>query len=150
VHAWVVCAVTGLLVSPVSWDRHWVWIAAVLAVLTDTGVRASGILRAAAWVAAALVAVAFLAWPSVWPGGGPGVPWGLIWYAPGNPSELGASQPEYGWSGLQLVAGNLYVLVGLALLAAAAVAIALPRRDKLIASETTQLEFTERSVRDAP
>ena len=33
VAGWITCALTGLLVSPVSWDHHWVWIAPVLVLL---------------------------------------------------------------------------------------------------------------------
>ena len=39
---WVTCAVTGVLVSPISWDDHWVWVVPLLAVLVDTAVRARG------------------------------------------------------------------------------------------------------------
>jgi alpha-1,2-mannosyltransferase len=123
VHGWVVCAITGLVVSPVSWDHHWVWIAPALAVLTDMAVRARGALRAA-WAASfALVTVVFAAWPSLWKGGGSVVPWGLIWYAPYTPADVGGIHPEYQWAGLQLVAGNLYVLTGFVMLAAAAIAL---------------------------
>ena len=57
-------------------------------------------------------------------GGGSLVPWGLIWYAPATPYHLGdvPSHPEYHWTGLQFFAGNLYLLAGLVLLAAAIVA----------------------------
>jgi alpha-1,2-mannosyltransferase len=130
VHGWVVCALTGLLVSPVSWDHHWVWIAPALAVLTDTAIRADGLLRAAGWIAAGLVTVAFGAWPSLWLGGGTGLPWGLIWHAPSTPYELGVVHPEYHWGGLQLLVGNLYVLAGLAILAAAAITTARLQRAK--------------------
>ena len=36
------CALTGLLVSPISWDHHWVWLAPGLALLADAGTRAAG------------------------------------------------------------------------------------------------------------
>jgi len=121
VHGWILCAVTGLLISPVSWDHHWVWIGPALAVLTDTAVRARSVRRAAWWACAGLTAVIFGAWPSMWPGGGPAVPWGLIWYAPATPGRAGQVHPEYHWAGLQLLAGNLYLLVGLVVLAAAGV-----------------------------
>jgi alpha-1,2-mannosyltransferase len=128
VHGWVVCAITGLLVSPVSWDHHWVWIALVLVVLTDVAGRARGVARAACWGSAGLAAAAFAAWPSLWQDGGAAVPWGLIWYAPASPNYQGARHPEYHWAGLQLIAGNLYLLTGLILLAAAAaIAAARPR-----------------------
>jgi alpha-1,2-mannosyltransferase len=127
VHGWVICAVTGLIISPVSWDHHWVWIAPALAALTDTAVRAPPVLRTAWWTFAGLVAIIFGAWPSLWPGGGAAVPWGLIWYAPATPAGTGTDHPEYHWAGLQLLAGNLYLLAGFAILAAAVTAARHPR-----------------------
>jgi alpha-1,2-mannosyltransferase len=124
VHGWVVCAVTALIVSPVSWDHHWVWVAPALAVLTDLAACARGVLRVAWSASAGLVAVVFGAWPSVWKGGGSAVPWGLIWYAPYTPYDVGEIHPEYHWAGLQLLAGNLYLLAGLVMLATAAIAAA--------------------------
>jgi alpha-1,2-mannosyltransferase len=123
VHGWVICAVTGLIISPVSWDHHWVWIAPALAVLTDTAVRARPARRAGWWASAGLAAMAFGAWPSLRPGGA-AVPWGLIWYAPATPYDAGTVHPEYHWAGLQLLAGNLYLLAGLVILAAAAITAA--------------------------
>jgi len=116
--------VTALIVSPVSWDHHWVWVAPALAVLTDLAACARGILRVAWSAAAGLVTVVFGAWPSVWKGGGSAVPWGLIWYAPYTPYDVGEIHPEYHWAGLQLLAGNLYLLAGLVMLATAAGTVA--------------------------
>jgi hypothetical protein len=65
--------------------------------------------------------VVFGAWPSIWKGGGSAVPWGLIWYAPYTPGGIGSVHPEYHWRGLQLVAGNLYLLAGLVMLATAGI-----------------------------
>jgi alpha-1,2-mannosyltransferase len=122
VHGWVVCAITGLIVSPVSWDHHWVWTAPAVAVLTDMALRAGPAMRTVWAVSAGLVAVIFGAWPSQWIGDGSAVPWGLIWYAPASRAEVGSAHPEYHWTGLQLLAGNLYLLTGCVLLAAAAIA----------------------------
>jgi alpha-1,2-mannosyltransferase len=127
VHGWVVCAVTGLIVSPVSWDHHWVWIAPALAVLADMAIRGHGAVRAAWTASAGLVAVVFGAWPSLWKGGGSAVPWGLIWYAPYTRDGTGGIHPEYHWAGLQLLAGNLYLLAGFVMLATAAAAAATGR-----------------------
>lgn len=121
VHGWVFVAVTSLVVSPVSWDHHWVWIAPALAVLAHMAFRAKGARRAAWAASAALVVVVFGAWPSIWKGGGSAVPWGLIWYAPYTPGGIGSVHPEYHWRGLQLVAGNLYLLAGLVMLATAGI-----------------------------
>jgi alpha-1,2-mannosyltransferase len=38
----IACALTALLVSPISWDHHWVWLAPGLALLIDAGRRAPG------------------------------------------------------------------------------------------------------------
>ncbi|MBV9094219.1 MAG: DUF2029 domain-containing protein [Streptosporangiaceae bacterium] len=116
------CALTGLLISPISWDHHWVWVAPGIAVLLDAAVRAERRwARAAGLAGAAAVFAAFGAWPRVW-GGGPGLlQGGLIWYAPGSDFSSGdnAGYAEYHWTGMQLIAGNLYVIVGGALLLAA-------------------------------
>ncbi len=55
---------------------------------------------------------------------------------PITPYELGACRPEYLWSRLQLLAGNLHVLAGLALLAAG-VAGSLPQHCRSLARELT-------------
>jgi alpha-1,2-mannosyltransferase len=115
-HGWVCCALTGLLVSPISWDHHWVWIAPLLAVLADGVLRARAAIRWAWWLSGGALALAFGAWPSLWNRGAALVPWGLIWYPPGTPGgSPGARHPEYAWHGTQLLAGNLFVLAGLAL-----------------------------------
>jgi len=119
------CALTGLLVSPISWDHHWVWIVPGITVLVCYGLRARGALRWA-WVSGGvLIALLFGAWPgSLW--GQPtdlgGFSEGLIWEPPNtNPGtfqRLGdrPGYVEYHWHGFQLVLGNLYVLTGLAVL----------------------------------
>jgi alpha-1,2-mannosyltransferase len=125
------CALTALLVSPISWDHHWVWVAPGLAVLVDAAFRAGNRRACAAWAAAAAaVVVAFGAWPRLWPGGDTGLlQGGLIWYAPVSAFSSGDNPHyvEYHWHGLQQIAGNLYVIVGYALfvLALAAAAYAL-------------------------
>jgi alpha-1,2-mannosyltransferase len=128
----MVCALTALLVSPISWDHHWVWVAPGLAVLVDAAVRAGSRWARAAWIAAAAgVVVAFGAWPRFWPGDTTGLlQGGLIWYAPVSTFSSGDNPRyvEYHWRGLQEIAGNLYVIAGsalfvLALAAAAAYAL---------------------------
>ncbi len=117
------CALAGLLVSPVSWDHHWVWVAPGLVVLVHYAVRSRGVRRLALWVCAVAVLITFGAWPSFWVPHPGLVPQGLIWYAPASLFAIG-DHPwfrEYHWHGLQLLAGNLYVLAGLVGLAAIAV-----------------------------
>lgn len=81
---------TGLLVSPVSWTHHWVWILPALFVLARHGTGGR--------IAAGCGYVLFAA--------------GLPWWTPhaGGPRE-------YGWHGLLTVAANSYLLAGLAFLA---------------------------------
>jgi alpha-1,2-mannosyltransferase len=112
------CALTALLISPISWDHHWVWVAPGLAVLVDAGRRPGPRRARAVWLAAAAaVVVAFGAWPRFWPSTTGLLQGGLIWYAPASAFGSGdnARYVEYHWHGLQLIAGNLYVIAGGAL-----------------------------------
>ena len=114
-------ALTALLISPISWDHHWVWIAPGLALIVDVAVRAgrAGATRPrAAWYAlAAAVLIVFASWPDFWSKTAGLLQGGLINYAPseGFPNEDNPAYREYHWHGLQLIAGNLEVLAGLGL-----------------------------------
>jgi Glycosyltransferase family 87 len=79
---------TGLLVSPISWAHHWVWILPALVVLVRSGHR----------VAAGLGYLLFAVAP--------------FWYTPhsGGPRE-------YGFHWLVTLAANCYLIAGLAFLA---------------------------------
>ncbi len=126
VPAVLACALTGLLVSPLSWDHHWVWVAPGIALLAHLGAAAaSRLARAAWWAAAAGLFGVFACWPQFWDLSQSGLtPAGLVWYGPGTYFATG-SKPwyhEFHWHGLQLLAGNSFVLAGLACLAALAVA----------------------------
>jgi alpha-1,2-mannosyltransferase len=121
----VTCALTALLVSPISWDHHWVWIVPGATILACYGLRARGAIRWAWLTGAALVTGLFGAWPGfLW--GKPvdlgGFSEGFIWEppntAPGTFARLGdrPTYVEYHWTGWQLLAGNLYVLTGVAAL----------------------------------
>jgi alpha-1,2-mannosyltransferase len=119
------CALTGLLISPISWDHHWVWIVPAVAVAAHYAVRTRR--TAARWAAASLgaaIIVVFGAWPgSLWgqPDDLGAFHEGLIWAPPNtNPGvyyRLGDRPwyPEYHWHGLYLIVGNLFVLAGMAL-----------------------------------
>jgi glycosyl transferase family 87 len=121
-------ALTGLLVSPISWDHHWVWIALGVAVAGHYAVRYWKVARGRArWFVALAVGmiIVFAAWPDAM--------WekarnlgkfslGFLWAPPNtNPilfMERG-DQPwfvEYHWHGLWLLTGNAYILGGMALL----------------------------------
>jgi len=108
-----VCAVTGLLVCPVSWDHHWVWMVPVSVALADMAWRHRS---RVAWAGLAGLLLVFGAYPAIGQSGGPAQVKGLIWAVP-----VGGNR-EYGWHDWQLLAGNLYALAGLAILCAAVVA----------------------------
>jgi alpha-1,2-mannosyltransferase len=119
------CALTGLLVSPLSWDHHWVWVAPAIALLAHQGARARGAVRAGWWGAAGGLVLVFGAWPQFWNLSQSGLtPAGLFWYGPTHYFARGDEPwyPEFHWHGLQLLAGNAFVLAGLAGLAALVVA----------------------------
>ena len=115
------CALTALLVSPISWDHHWVWFAPGLALAVGAGARSpSGARRAAALTLAAGLWAVFAAWPDFWSARAGLLGGGLINYAPASAWAYGddPAYREYHWHGLQLVAGNGEILAGLALFAA--------------------------------
>jgi alpha-1,2-mannosyltransferase len=144
------CALTGLLVSPVSWDPHWVWIAPAVAVLAVYGIRADDRARRVYLVACAATLAVFAGYPSpilrhlsaalmhlkVDASGY----FGLIFAVPNSYTSPSAnliffrrgdqsSFAEYHWHGLELVFGNSYVLAGIGLFAFLAVtAFAIARR----------------------
>ena len=110
----VCCAVTGLLISPISWTHHWVWDIPLLVWLTTAAWRRRSAARAggSCAVAAAYVvtAGAVLAGAAVFSDYTP-LPW------PGHPPDAG-----------RMLASDLYVLFGLAVLAGTGVALTLATR----------------------
>jgi alpha-1,2-mannosyltransferase len=144
---------TGDLFSPITWDHHWVWIAAWMVVAGWYAVQAwqDGLRRRACAFAGAAIAVfaVFAAVPGTWYGlsmcqNAAGLPlcpavsagqtfyWGWIWYAPNtNPFtylKIG-DKPwyyEYHWHGLELLAGNAYVFAGLLVFAGLVLAATIP------------------------
>jgi alpha-1,2-mannosyltransferase len=111
------CALTALLISPISWDHHWVWIAPGLALIIDAGVRAADAARVAWFTLAGAVLVVYGAWPDFWSRKAGLLQGALINYAPASSFAHGdnPAYAEYHWHGLQLIAGNLYLLAGLGL-----------------------------------
>jgi alpha-1,2-mannosyltransferase len=124
----LMAALTGLLVSPISWDHHWVWIAPGALVAAHYAVQAvKRNDKRAAW-ALGILAVGIVAWFGAWPArlftarlnlGHDSL--GLLWI-PRNTNPVYydwyGDRPwftEYHWHGLALIAGNAYVLAGLAL-----------------------------------
>jgi alpha-1,2-mannosyltransferase len=127
------CELTALLISPISWDHLWVWIAPGLAVLLDLAVRAGRGPARCGWLAAAGVLVAaFAEWPEFWNKHIGLLQGGLIWWAPSTSYGYGNNPDfaEYHWHGLQLIVGNLYVLLGCVLLVAVLCAAWTYRRHK--------------------
>jgi alpha-1,2-mannosyltransferase len=120
------CSLTALLVSPISWDHHWVWIAPAVALFLSLGVGASRAARAGWLGLAGLVLAIFGAWPDFWRPTASLLQGGLINYAPAAVFAHGdnPAYPEYHWNGLQSLAGNLYLLGGFALFVVALVAAA--------------------------
>ena len=120
------CGLTGLLVSPLSWDHHWVWVALGIALGVHLALSARGQARACWWAVTGGLVLIFGAWPQLWDPQAGLTPASLFWYGPATFFARG-DQPwyhEFHWHGLQLVAGNLFVLTGAVLLAGLAVAAA--------------------------
>lgn len=121
----VTCAATALLVSPISWSHHYVYVLPAF-VLAAYGPRRLGYRI----LGAALVAGLFGWWPlPIGTQGGydpkaPLMPRGLLLLAPngGNYGTL-----EYTWRGLELIVGNYYVLTLLVFIAATACVLVLTR-----------------------
>jgi alpha-1,2-mannosyltransferase len=124
-------ALVGLLDSPISWDHHWVWVVPAMMAAGHYAARAwrAGKRAAACWCSGLIVALLLIFAP--WPGNlwgvhnsGPGnFTQGLIWDGPYTPVTkyfLYGDLPwfrEYHWTHLQDLAGNAYILAGVALLA---------------------------------
>jgi Glycosyltransferase family 87 len=110
----VLCGVTGLLASPVSWTHHWVWVIPGLALLAGgagRGGAGGGPRNRIARAGGAVVIVALFAmWPAptrllgvtTW------LPKGFLRFAPHNHGR------EYAWHGAMLLLGNAFVIAGLA------------------------------------
>jgi alpha-1,2-mannosyltransferase len=88
--ATAVTGTTGLLVSPISWTHHWVWILPALVVLLRGGIRA----RIAAGFTFALFVVAPMWWTP----------------HPGGPGQ-------FGWHWLATLIANCFLIAGLAFIA---------------------------------
>jgi len=122
----VACAATGLLVSPVSWSHHYVYVVPAL-VLAAYGPRRLGYRI----LGAALVVGLFGWWPV--PIGNQGgydpraqlLPRGWLLLAPNRGNNPAAV--EFTWRGVDLIVGNYYVLTLLVFIAATACALVLTR-----------------------
>ena len=109
--AFALCAVTSLLVSPISWSHHWVLAVPALLIAVVAARRSVAGL-------AAVTVVAVAGWA------------GIIWRVPigsGHYAELNLTP-------VQLVAADAYVLAGLGALALAASQASTSARHRLLAS----------------
>jgi alpha-1,2-mannosyltransferase len=129
-------ALVGLLDSPISWDHHWVWVMPGMMAGAHYAVRAWRDGRRRDLAGCLAVAVILLLIFAPWPGKlwsapedtGPGeFTYGLIWAGPYTPVSkyiaIGDKPwfKEYHWTGLQNLAGNAYILTGIAMLVILAV-----------------------------
>ncbi|MFE0625734.1 glycosyltransferase 87 family protein [Streptomyces sp. NPDC058864] len=115
--AWAVlsCAVTGLLVSPVSWSHHWVWAVPLVVFLAGRAPR--GRRPALWWGGAALYALLFCSY--------------ALWLTPHGD---GVSRPELHQSVPQMALSAVYPAAGAAFLCLAAAAVWRGRGDRARAS----------------
>ncbi|HEY1827665.1 MAG TPA: hypothetical protein VGF87_06565, partial [Acidimicrobiales bacterium] len=80
----LVCSATGLLVSPISWSQHYVWIVPVLAWLTLSPARPA----AGRWWAAGAVVLYTL--PPMWSAIGAHIRGGSVWFVSADTYVLSA------------------------------------------------------------
>lgn len=111
VQGWVLVAITGVLVSPISWDHHWVWVVPLMALLGGLALSSGTWLRWA-WLAGGIaVFLLWGAWPWMWHGPNSFIPQrGLIGWFVQEPSKIPTST-IHGWG---LLTWNLYVVAGFA------------------------------------
>ena len=117
----VCCAMTGLLLSPIAWTHHWVWVIPLLVLLTVNAAR-----RKSGWYALG-TAITILAFSGLIP---------MAW--PGHPLSPG-----------RLLEGDLYVLCGLGVLAGAALALTLETRTRPTSASSRRRTRTARPVSGA-
>jgi alpha-1,2-mannosyltransferase len=102
----LVSALTALLISPVSWSHHWVWIVPGLALLVGWAVREHSRL---CWFAVGAASLVFFAWPGTIGSHHPVIPAGVIWFVPAHTHNF-----EDTWHGWERLAGNAELLAGVA------------------------------------
>ncbi len=110
VQGWTLVGITTVLVSPISWDHHWVWILPVLALLAGLAMTARPVARAGYLLAIVLIAGVMGSWPWDYSGPRAFVPRrGLLgWFV--MPPQIGQAKDLHGW---QLLSWNLWVVVGI-------------------------------------
>jgi len=146
VAGWVLVGVTSVLVSPISWDHHWVWIVPVLAMIGGLVMDARRIALAAYLAAGIGVAVVFGSWPLTYSGPLALVPQrGLIgWFV--QPPQSYAVTTLHGW---ELLTWNMFVVAGSVIyLAMLATAVVIWRRSRANPPSPPAVPAT--AVADAP
>jgi alpha-1,2-mannosyltransferase len=126
----VACGVTGLLISPISWNHHWVFVLPALALLVPGRAATAWPRRLLTRLALGLpLVLLFFVYPtrvvgsdSHWDPSAPLKIGGLLGLVPHDGTI------EYHWHGWELIAGNMYVLLGLLFLASVAVSQLLASR----------------------
>jgi alpha-1,2-mannosyltransferase len=104
-------AYTGLLLSPIAWSHHWVWLAPLLLVLLDIALRLPGRARTLAAGLPAVVTFVFLSWPIRADRHRPLLAQSLIWKAP----HFHPDHSQRYHSPVQVLLGESYTLVTLGL-----------------------------------
>lgn len=142
VQGWTLVGVTSVLVSPISWDHHWVWIVPVLALLVGLAMSARPVARVGYLVAIVIIVGLMGSWPWKWSGAKAYVPRrGLLgWFV--KPPEVTQLTVLHGW---KLLTWNLWVAIGavvyLALLTAAVWAWRKrPRRVSTVAEPSSPID----------
>ncbi|MGP8301816.1 glycosyltransferase 87 family protein [Streptomyces inhibens] len=99
--AWaaVACAVTALLVSPISWSHHWVWAVPVLILLGSEALHHSGRAARRWWVTTATLGLLFCSF--------------ALWWVP----HRWHHHEELHQNGAQMLLSGVYPIAGLAVLA---------------------------------
>jgi alpha-1,2-mannosyltransferase len=110
VQGWTLVGITSVLVSPISWDHHWVWVVPALALMAGLAFTARPIVKACYIAGIVLIAGIMGSWP--WRYSGPrafvprrGV---LGWFV--KPPEVTQIMVVHGW---QLLTWNLWVVIGI-------------------------------------
>jgi alpha-1,2-mannosyltransferase len=117
-------AFTGLLLSPIAWSHHWVWIAPLVIVMADVALRLRGRARTLAAGLPAAVIFVFVSWPIRADKTSPLLAQSLLWKAPNfHPDH----DQRYG-SPVQVVVGESYTLTAVGLFVLAAVWLRATRR----------------------
>jgi alpha-1,2-mannosyltransferase len=111
--AMLAVAYTGLLLSPIAWSHHWVWLAPLLLVVLDIALRLGGRARTLAAGLPAVIVFVFLSWPIRADRHSPLLAQSLIWKAP----HFHPDHSQRYHSPIQVVLGESYTLAALGLFA---------------------------------